>query len=212
MKNYYIRELGDFKKERPDPKTCTFKTLQEYRKAAKKIIQTFAPKNQVKTLLGSEDYITDVCFALMSRDWDFNKSKGRTDYSWRNNGGLWGIKDCLSSSQAVKNQEKNSLDMQFEDGGKISDMIEDKNAKDPLDVIAEIERKERVKDYLNWLMDNSDLSTIQRKVLTLRFVEDMESAEEIAKSFNPPVSRQDIAQILERAIAKLQLTANGASE
>jgi DNA-directed RNA polymerase sigma subunit (sigma70/sigma32) len=94
----------------------------------------------------------------------------------------------------------------------VSSVTEDILTEDPYESAKDVERKKQIKKYITFLIDNSRLTSIQKKCIHLRFIEGIESNEEIGKMFDPPVSRQNIKQLLDRALHKIRQTAIGTGE
>jgi RNA polymerase sigma factor (sigma-70 family) len=220
MRNYIIKNIENPEEPFPDSNDPTVKErllpLPEYQKIAKKVIRRFAPKYVgaagAEQMVNSEDAVAEVVLSMAKGDLRFNVEKGRSPRSWRNQCGIYGIQDYLTAMRNTCNTELASLDKEIPNCEcRPLDILEDKDAEDPFSFLNNDERKERVRSYVNFVVKHSDLTDTQKKCLNLRFTEGITSLAEIGEKLDPPVSRQNVKQLLDRTLFKLKQTALGAS-
>src|SRR5574343_213419 len=113
MKNYFIKDITSQKIGYADPKdpeiSKRFLSMSEYINIAKKILKHFGPKlnlsrKQINMMLNSDDYLSELAHQLMLADWRFEEGKGKEIYSYRNQCGIWAIKDMMGLSKTRANQ------------------------------------------------------------------------------------------------------------
>lgn len=200
-----------------------FKSLSEYLVIAERVIKRFAPsimpRYAVTKMLSSEDAISEVARHMMMADWSFKEGKGRTQHSWRNQAAIYAIRDFGNLFKRRANKSHISLDNEFcssRNGNhhevSFYEITEDILAKQPDQVAEATERIERVSDYVQFLIQNSNLTPVQEKCLKLRFIEGIDSYVEMGKKFDPPISRQASAQNLSRALFKIRQSALGSNK
>lgn len=222
--NYFFADIQDFRGEYPPSNNLevvkNFKSFSEYLVIAEKVIKKFAPKHMpayaVKSMLSSEDAISEVARHLMMADWGYKEDKGRTRHSWRNQAAIYAIKSYKDLFKTKANTERLSLDFQVsgdtdKEGQSLYSVTEDILSEQPATIVEDSDRKERIRKYLQFLMKNSKLTPVQEKCLKLRFVEGIESHVEIGNMFDPPISRQAVAQAISRTLFKLKQTAIGSN-
>lgn len=217
MKNYFIKSVGQPDEPYPDAreleKQGRFKTLEEYRKIAKKVIRDVAKRKTssryVSIMVNSEDYVAEIAYQLMMADWNYqkNKSNGKTLYSWRNQKGIWAVHDCLN---AAGNEQVKSLSdvSDLDEARPLSDFIQSHDEL-PLQTLRDKESDHRIKEYSHWLVENSGLTPAEKKCVELKYKEGVDTAAEVGQKLNPPITRQGAKQTLDRAVAKMKQTVFG---
>lgn len=205
--------------EYPDAKQLEannrFKTLDEYLTIAKKVIRTFAPKFlskiDVNRMINSETAISEIARHLMTADWKYDKNKNRTEYSYRNQCGLWAIQTYLKSFKNIASKEHPSLDKPIttNENSTLLTFFQDESSEESSEVAERLERKERIGKYIKFLMDNSKLSPVQAQCVKLRYINEIDSYAEIGKLCNPKLSRQAVKQAIDRGLFRLKQTALG---
>lgn len=191
-----------------------FSSLDSYLENAKKTIRTHAPKSEVQALLKSEDAISEVARHMMMADWDYDASRKKKPENHRIQYGIWAIRDFLGLSKTKANKQLASLDKQTSingdgDGVTLGNLTKDVCAKDPCDIAKDSERRAKVKAYVEFLLKNTILSEAESKCLKLKFLEEVESDEEVGKLCDPPITRQAVGENIDRALRKLRLNAVG---
>lgn len=216
MKNYWISNISpqvqDFpSKDDPEVKN-RMKSLHEYLEMAQKVLNYFAPhyfpSNVVYVLSESEDAISEIAMHLMLADWSWDERKGRNERSYRNYRGDRKINKLMQIFKTAANKELQSLDKVVANE-KDSYRYVGNLVYDPEKILIEKERSETISKYVRYLITHSGLTPMQKRCVELKYVEGVETGEEIGKQFTPVVSRQNINEILEKAILKMKQTALG---
>jgi RNA polymerase sigma factor (sigma-70 family) len=206
VKNYVIADIEDPHKPYPSAKGREFKSLQEYLEIARKSILYFAPKGYTKTLSSSEDAISMIAYKVMLADWRYEQEKGCSENTWRYKAAKYAVLDFLNSQGKVKNKMATELRTYDFDS---FDVVEDYKQHSPTKNIREEERIGRIRNRLQFAMQNSKLSNIQKECLRLRYFELEQNGEhfayaKIGKMVDPPISRQAVEQNIKRALMKLK--------
>jgi RNA polymerase sigma factor (sigma-70 family) len=222
--NYFIADLDGPNIDYPDPNSpevqARLKTLPEYLKIAEKTIRSFGPKfiskKEVQEMLSSEDAISEVARLMMMGDWRYSKEKGRTEYSYRNYCARLANYDYKDKFRTKANQRRPSLndiiDSKDDSENSLLSIIEDKSILQPEEVSEQIDRKDRIKRYLDFLLKNTILTPIQRRCLELRYFEGIESYEKIGQMMEPKVSRQAVSEHISKSLFKLKQSALGTGD
>jgi DNA-directed RNA polymerase specialized sigma24 family protein len=202
--NYFYKEITGHTIDYPDAKKQQFLSLEEYLVIAQKTIKYFGPRymspRKLNQVLLSEDCIAEVAHKIMEADWRWRPDGGRNRYSHRNYCADLAIKNLFGVENRRKNQPQIPLDS-------VTFFFKNKFSKDPYEEAENNELKERSRRYVEFLMDNSNLTQTQRKCLHLKYFMGVSSEDEIGKMFNPPVTRQAVNQNLKRALLKIRQTA-----
>ena len=207
MKNYVIADIENPNKPYPDYKNKKFKSLQEYLEIAKKSIMYYAPKGNIaKILRNSDDAISMIAYKIMLADWRHEQEKGCNENTWRYKAGQYAVKDFLESQRKLKN--RNSVPFKSDDAGDYYE-IEDMKQESPTKKIKEEERIGRIRNRLQFAMENAKLSDVQKRCLQIRFFEKEEDGEpipyaKIGKMIDPQITRQAVEQNIKRGLAKLK--------
>lgn len=218
MSNYLIKDISGPKDHKPYPSSegKTFLKDEEYALAARKIIRKFGvkhpfnlPKYRVDQILSGDDFVVEISNALVLADltYDKAKSKGKSPYAWRNYRGLRALQECIKADNNQKNRKFQSLDHAC--SPPLTYSTYDEEAQD---IIGKADRKDRVRTWVRWLLDNSGLTPLQKKCIQLRYFDEVKNLTKIGQHFSPPVSRQDIGEKIGKALHKMRLTALGTSE
>ena len=217
MNNYFFSEIEDHRNTYPDASSPEvserFSTLEEYLTMAKKILKRVGPlyasSSKVNLMLNSEDYISELARYLMVADWRYEEGKGKTRYSYRNQYAIYFFKDNQSKYKTKANKYNYSLDISNDDLDSMYSVTEDLNALNPVDSMNGSERKERIRNYVEFLINNSNLSSIQKKCIVYKFIEGVDSCHEIGLKFDPPITRQAVQQAIKKAMFKFKQNAFG---
>lgn len=232
--NYLIKDIIGPKDGNGLPsaegKTFLSETPEKYLEVAKKVIKYFSPLLNIPTykvgeMLSGEDYISEVATAMMLADltYDVNKARGKTPRSWRNYRGKKAIQDCLEVCNNKKNRTYRSLNAKIghtsaDHSREITlldmhpDLIEEPNK-----IVESVDRRERVRKYVKFLLENSDLTDLQRQCINLRFFggprgSGISSLDKVGKLLNPPTTRQNVLQIIDRALNNMRTVALGTTK
>lgn len=182
-----------------------YESLSTYLTLAKKIINKFAPRFIVQTMLKDEDAISDVAVAIMNADKNFDPNRTGTNnmkktlYSYRNQCGLWAIKTYVTKQYQSK--KLNSLDYAINEENSLYSTIQDNKNNNPLDIIIQSEEENNLNNDISFILDSSILTDKQKDQIKMYYFEN-KSLAEIGKCYG--VTREAIRQSIKRAITNIK--------
>lgn len=217
--NYAFTDIEDQREDYPDHTKQNFDSLENYLTIAKKTIRTFGPqlqisKNQINNLVNSEDAVSEIARHIMMADWKYQPHKGRTPHSWRNQCAKWALQDYIGLSKTKANKINQSLDMSIDENENVPlySILVDQGTNNPLKLVNDADRKQRIKKYINFLLDNSNLTKIQKQCIKLYYIDSIESHAEIGEKMEPKITRQAVKQNIDRGLYRLSQTAKGTTK
>jgi RNA polymerase sigma factor (sigma-70 family) len=183
-----------------------YDSLDTYINLAKKTISKFCPKfyNGLSAeMLKNNDAISDVATAIMYADWRFDPSRkgksgqNKTLYSYRNQCAIWAIKTYVTNKYK-KNSDTVSLDFNVKESDlSMHSTLPDHSISEPIDILIEKEETANLKEGINDLLTNSNLSDKQREQIRMYYLEN-HTLSYIGKKFG--VSREAVRQNIKRAM------------
>lgn len=183
-----------------------YDSLSTYLTLAKKIINKFAPKFILKEMISSEDAISDVAFAIMNADKNFDPNRSGTNnqkktlYSYRNQCGIWAIKTYITKKH--KSQKVNSLDFVIDDNNNtLYSKVPDTKNIDPLDILIKQENDNNLNSDISYILNSDIISQKQKEQIQMYYFEN-KSLAEIGKKYG--VTREAIRQNIKRALSNIR--------
>jgi RNA polymerase sigma factor (sigma-70 family) len=184
--------------------------LSSYITMAKKIISKFAPgfySGLRKELLSNEDAIADIASAIMIGDWRWDKNRvgfngqGKTQYSYRNQCGIWAIKTYLSNKYKKQNIHYSIDNIDSDTDMVFADSIQDKVEYNPSTIVEEEEHSLSLKNNVEDILNSGIISDKQKEQIKQYYFED-KTLSEIGKEFG--VTREAVRQNINKGIAKIK--------
>ncbi len=185
-------------------------SLSEYITMAKKIISKFAPSfysGLRKELLSNEDAIADIASAIMVGDWRWDKNRigfngqSKTQYSYRNQCGIWAIKTYLSNKYKKQNIHYSIDNIDTESDMSFANNISDKKEYNPATIAEDLEHDELLKQNVEDILNSGIISEKQKDQIKQYYFED-KTLSEIGKGFG--VTREAVRQNINKGIAKIR--------
>lgn len=208
MHNIDLLDVGD-KKKLPNTDDVAFSSLDQYILIAKKVVCRHADRMRPglsTEILKNEDAIANIAHAIMMADWQFN-GKGTLN-GWRSQKGRWALMGYIRRSKRRNETSAVSLDAQISstnvfrhDSDANFHSSVSSNVMTPDDEVSEKEKQETFKSILLEMMDEASLSTRQREMIQLHYLQDI-SVAEIVDNHNGS-SRQNVHQLLQKGMTAL---------
>lgn len=206
-----LNGVGDQKIKYKDHSEIQFDSLSTYLLLAKKAISKFSPKfynGLCAKMLKDEEAVSTVANAIMMADWrwdaDYQNEQGtkKTKYSYRNQCALWAIQTYVTKTYKHKKKLSKktiySLDHSSDDSDvSIHELVNNKNAKDPVEDLIEKEENQNLKDNIQMLLNSELLSDRQKDYIKLYFYESY-TFEKIGKKYG--ITREAVRQGLNKAL------------
>jgi RNA polymerase sigma factor (sigma-70 family) len=206
-----LNGVGEQKIKYKDHSEIEFDSLNTYLLLAKKAISKFSPKfynGLCSKMLKDEEAISTVANAIMMADWrwdaDYQNEQGtkKTKYSYRNQCALWAIQTYVTKSYKHKKKLSKktiySLDHNTEECDiSVYELVNNKNAKDPVENLIENEENQNLKDNIETLLSSELLSERQKDYIKLYFYESY-TFEKIGKKYG--ITREAVRQGLNKAL------------
>jgi len=207
MNNIDLLEIGD-KKKLPNPNDVAFASLDSYLTIAKKVVCKHADKIRPglsAEILRNEDALANIAHAIMMADWQFN-GKGTLN-GWRSQKGRWALMGYIRRAKKRNSNSAMSLDLNIsdttafrhEDTRTFHDSVSSK-CQTPLEEVSEKNRQEVFRVLLVEMMDEACLSTRQRQMIQLHYLEGVPVSEIVETDKS---SRQNVHLLLQKGLAAL---------
>ncbi len=182
-------------------------SLKEYERIAEKQIRYFRQYFVFKQVMVSDELVGLIVQYLIRADSKFEEGLGRTKWSLRNHYARFAITRYFGEIERKRKLKKNTW--QLRENNYIQSLeheyVTKKGTRLLKDLIAakqgrDAEQKEAVLE-LSSIMDNSGITTLQRKYIVLYYLEDM-NFREIAEKFSQ--TKQGVQQVIFRGIEKMK--------
>lgn len=145
-------------------------TDKEYTITTKKIIKYFTRRSKRlgKILINDKDLFNDIKFKIMKADWRWKPEGGRTQHSWRNQCGIYAIREAIDDlKKKYTNNQNADMSLHYvdsENNYKLLNSIEGKDAR-PIDILIDNEHSHRMKKELFSLIKQAGLTETEIKYL-----------------------------------------------
>ena len=200
-----LLDIGD-KKKLPNPNDVAFGSLDQYILIAKKVVCKHADRLRPglsAEILKNEDAISNIAHAIMMADWQFN-GKGTLN-GWRSQKGRWALMGYINRSKKRNQNSAVSLDstiscaVGYDSETNFHGSIRSTHVT-PDEEVSEKERQETFKTMLVEMMDEAELSTRQREMIQLHYLQGISVAEIVDGHGS---SRQNVHQLLQKGMTAL---------
>lgn len=186
-----------------------YDTLEEYINLAKKMVTKFSPPFIRKELLNNDEAISEIAEAIMVADWKWDPDRmghngqKKTNYSYRNQCGIWAIKTLLTKKYKTKNHKTISLNQKLKKDSKdeIMDYFSSSKEDDPAKIVELLEEEENIKRYIEEIFNSNILSDKQKKQISDYYLNG-KTLSQIGSEYD--VTREAIRQNIQKGIAKIK--------
>jgi RNA polymerase sigma factor (sigma-70 family) len=186
-----------------------YESLEFYLNLAKKMVTKFSPSFIRKELLNSDESISEIAEAIMTADWRWDPDRSghngqkKTNYSYRNQCGIWAIKTIITKK--YKNKTNNTISLNEKltkdiEKDILSVFISDKN-DDPAKIAENLEEKNNIKQYISDIFNSDILSDKQKIQIYDYYINDRTLAE---IGLEHGVTREAIRQNIQKGINKIK--------
>lgn len=185
-----------------------YESLEFYLNLAKKMVTKFSPSFLKKELLNNDESLSEIAEAIMIADWKWDPDRPghngqkKTNYSYRNQCGIWAIKTIITKKYknkintiSLNTKVNKSTEKEF-----LTEFISNKK-DDPAKIVEDLEEKENIKKYISYVFDSNILSQKEKIQIYDYYMNDKTLAE---IGVEHGVTREAIRQNIKKGINKIK--------